>query len=218
MALKIKPKKSCGIERITKMGFYIETSGNHGKAEEIAVKFAGDMQKNNDDLCYDFLSWIHDLNFTYKVLIFGNHDGNFDEIFKKATEYNDIIFLYNDTITLKGLKIFASPYSLLFGNWWFMLSEEELSNIYNKIPKNTNILLTHSPPFGILDKTVFGISAGSKSLEKKLWKVNNLKYHIYGHIHEAHGTKIINNISFNNVSSCNLNYELTNMPTQINIV
>jgi len=67
-----------------------------------------------------------------------------------------------------------------------MLSEKELKKKWALIPENTDILITHGPPFGMLDKNIDGTYCGSKSLSDNLLRLN-LKVHIFGHIHEAYG-------------------------------
>jgi Icc-related predicted phosphoesterase len=176
--------------------------------------FAGDLQLNNLDYGTEFVKWIHKLPYTNKILVFGNHDGNYicilDYIIKNS--FTDVIFLNNSSATIDGIKIFGSPHSVEYGSWWFMMKDKELGNLWNKIPDDTDILVTHGPPFGILDYTYDGFTTGSKTLEKKVFELKQLKYHIFGHIHESYGIKRINNITFMNVSLLNEKYQLTNNP------
>ncbi|SFS33448.1 hypothetical protein SAMN05660206_101200 [Sphingobacterium wenxiniae] len=55
------------------------------------------------------------------------------------------------------------------------------------IPDDTDILITHGPPFGILDETVYGKRTGGEELLLRVYQVKP-KYHIFGHIHEDHGS------------------------------
>lgn len=52
------------------------------------------------------------------------------------------------------------------------------------------ILLTHTPPLGVLDTTRRGKSAGCKYLSTQLNELHACRLHIFGHIHEAHGASI----------------------------
>ncbi len=79
----------------------------------------------------------------------------------------------------------------------FELSEREIAEILEKGYKSVRdcrikILLSHSPPFGILDRTSSGINAGSKAIREFLEK-NRVNYVICGHIHEARGEANFNN-------------------------
>jgi len=64
-----------------------------------------------------------------------------------------------------------------------------------------NVLISHSPPYGILDSTHSGINAGSKAIRDFL---DRFDYVFCGHIHEARGiakvgkTEVINPGSLSN--------------------
>jgi Icc-related predicted phosphoesterase len=179
--------------------------------------FAGDLQLNNQDYGINFIDWIHELNYTNKVLIFGNHDGNYMYTLDYSKKFKDITFLNNSSISIDGINIFGSPYSVVIPDhsWWFSESDEILGKIWEFIPNNTNILVTHCPPFGILDETVDGSTVGSMTLLKRIYELKELKYHIFGHIQEAYGIKKIEEKTFINASILNEKYNLTNLPIVI---
>lgn len=176
--------------------------------------FAGDLQLNNLDYGESFIKWIHQLPYTNKVMVFGNHDGNYIHTltYIMQNEFTDIIFLNNGSIIIDGVNIFGSPYSVKYQDWWFMLEDEKLSTTWNKIPEDTDILITHCPPFGILDYTFENAIAGSKTLLKRVNGLRNLRYHIFGHIHESYGTININGKTFINACLLNEKYQLVNNP------
>jgi Icc-related predicted phosphoesterase len=175
--------------------------------------FAGDYQRNHFDNGIDFIDWLHELPFKYKVMTFGNHDGNWEYAVNRTRVYNDIIVLNNDSAIIEGIKIWGSPYSLIFMDWWFMKSDKELEEIYKYIPNDINILMTHTPAFGILDMTKDGILTGSMSLLNRIKELKKLKYHVGAHIHE-NGGKCENayGIKFINTSILNEKYQLVNNP------
>mgnify|MGYP003389852438 CR=1 FL=1 len=64
---------------------------------------------------------------------------------------------------------------------------QSILDIHKKIPDNTDILLTHSPPHGILDLSTRFFphnNAGCQSLFKEVSYRIKPKYHLFGHIHE----------------------------------
>lgn len=112
---------------------------------------------------------------------------------------NGTLFEYEEEIETESgtkmiprkLKIWGSPWT----NWFrginpkckaFMGNEELLFSKWKMIPKDTDILITHGPPFGCMDKTYEGKYVGSKSLADALLKLK-LKLHVFGHIHEGYG-------------------------------
>ncbi|CCM00502.1 uncharacterized protein FIBRA_02536 [Fibroporia radiculosa] len=68
----------------------------------------------------------------------------------------------------------------------------EGKEIYDRIPPSTEVLLTHTPPLGTLDKTKRGQEAGCKDLATSLASETlvGCRLHVFGHIHEAHGARI----------------------------
>ena len=105
----------------------------------------------------------------------------------KTIEDLNIIYLEDNSIELEGFKFYGSPWSPQFFNWSFMKSEHELEKIFRKIDYDTNFLITHSPPYSILDKTKNKKHVGSKSLLETIKDLPNLKYSTFGHIHESSG-------------------------------
>jgi Icc-related predicted phosphoesterase len=67
------------------------------------------------------------------------------------------------------------------------------------IPANTDILITHGPPYGILDKNRVGFSAGCQSLKRAVKRIHP-KLHVFGHIHEAGGMVEMGGTTF--VNAC----------------
>ena len=87
----------------------------------------------------------------------------------------------------------------------------EINKHWKLIPKETDILITHGPPFGILDRTISNYNAGCEMLLKKVNQIKP-KLHVFGHIHEGYGMVEKDKTFFANASSVNLNYQLVNAP------
>ena len=78
-----------------------------------------------------------------------------------------------------------------------------------KIPADTEILLSHGPPYGILDLTKGGVKAGCHGLLKRVSEVKPLVCQ-FGHIHETYGWMRQNGTLFINASTCNIFYKSDN--------
>ena len=99
-------------------------------------------------------------------------------------------------------------------------TEEQLAEKWALIPDKTDILVTHVPPYGILDQITHPISkrienTGSISLRQKIEYLKP-KLHVFGHIHEESGTMLFKHIGPNticvNASLVNQKYQLANKP------
>jgi len=89
-------------------------------------------------------------------------------------------------------KIYGSPAAPRYAVGAFQYLSGEGSAIYARIPPATEILLTHTPPHGILDHTRRAKDAGCVELLTRLESedLRKCRLHVFGHIHEAHGACI----------------------------
>jgi len=196
-------------------------SDTHKKHEYIKLEesdillHAGDYSSSRFTMKKDFINfikWFEKQPAKYKIFISGNHDfmtyKNKEESLKIIKD-SGLIYLEDNSIVIDGLKIHGSPWTPPFYNWAYMEEENYLFELYEKtIDNDIDILLTHGPAYGILDKVQQGEHVGSKALKTKIKDLKNLKLHIFGHIHESYGHEKFGNIDFYNVSSVKLNYQL----------
>lgn len=161
------------------------------------VIFSGDESNfkdvyKNEPECRDFLNWFSSLNIKYKIMIAGNHSAYIacctDE-FKQFCNEKNIIYLENESIEIEGIKIFGTPLQPSFGNWYFQKPRHKMDKYWKNIPEDTDILIVHGPPKGILDLSYNrdGVLeyCGCKSLRNHIINRLNLKYCLFGHIHNC---------------------------------
>jgi Icc-related predicted phosphoesterase len=150
-----------------------------------------------------------------KYMVPGNHDRQFEKSNKYWKEYRNMVdgLKVDQSVTIGNTKLWFSPWCVKFRDWAWNKTEDQLEKIYSRIPKDTNILVTHSPPYGILDKNMQGMPCGSMSLVKAINDLPNLKLVICGHIHEGRGHMERNGILYINASNCGIPYsDLTKEP------
>lgn len=165
----------------------------------------------------NFLDWFGDLNAKYKVFIAGNHDWDFVYNHDIADVYKErgIIYLFDNMVELDGLKIYGSPWQPKFFDWAFNLGRgEEIAQKWTLIPKNLDVLITHGPPFGILDYTYSGMHVGCEELYKRIMVIRP-KIHVFGHVHYGRGLKIYDEITFINAANLGENYQYENKPIKL---
>ena len=159
------------------------------------------------------------------VLVAGNHDFIFEKNPQGIKDLNlPCHYLENEAKEIAGLKIYGSPWSLWFWDWAFNSptrengGEEFLAKFYKDIPDDTDIIISHGPPFGYGDLTSRGESTGSTALLDRIKQIK-AKYVIAGHIHEAYGKYEIPGIDtiVYNASILNLRYKNVNKPTYFEI-
>ena len=180
----------------------------------------GDIFGNDSlDNLVRFNDWMGTLPHKYKIVIAGNHDFLFENDNKLARSMlTNVTYLQDEAILLEGYKIYGSPWQPWFYDWAFNLQRgEPLRKIWALIPDDTDILVTHGPPFGIFDKTVLdNDNAGCEELLKRVQEIKPL-VHAFGHIHEGYGMTKIDGTIFINASICNFNYNPINKPIVVEL-
>jgi Icc-related predicted phosphoesterase len=205
----------------------VAISDTHGKHQNLVLPkadmliHAGDVSSRGKETeVIEFLKWFSETDFTYKIFIAGNHDFYFerfgDEMINQLIPAN-VIYLNDNGIEIEGIKIWGSPISPWFYDWAFNRHRgNDIKKHWDKIPQNVDILITHGPVFGILDKTIRNENVGCKDLLEKI-EILNPKFHICGHIHEAYGQVKYRETEFINVSVLDENYILKNKPIVLEI-
>lgn len=164
--------------------------------------FGGDMaDRGTLDEVADFNRYLGELPHKHKVIICGNHDFPFERQPAEAQALiTNAIYLQDEAVTIEGIKFYGSPWSPWFHNWAFNLHRgEPLREKWELIPEDTDVLITHGPPMGILDKTWAGQHVGCEELTPRVQAIQP-KLHLFGHIHEAAGHQRIDGTLYVNGS------------------
>lgn len=170
----------------------------------------------------EFLIWFDKQPARKKIWIAGNHDIILDKdyVFRKKKDLDyvgamlleqqymdflslvknyNITYLNNTEYTFEGIKFWGSPYTPSFHReyWAFNADRgQEIIKVWSKIPSDVNVLITHGPPFGILDivnaagrnewhkNSHVGCEDLMNVIKRRLF---NLKLHTFGHIHDNYG-------------------------------
>jgi predicted phosphohydrolase len=136
----------------------------------------------------DFNDWLGELPHRSKILIPGNHEFFLEADPSRRNLISNAIVLINEGVEVAGLKIWGSPTTPLLGAAFGVGSPADRTRLYAAIPNDVDILVTHGPPYGILDRSPGALHhAGCPQLlEAVTWLKPQL--HIFGHVHGAHGT------------------------------
>ena len=177
---------------------------------------SGDVSLNGSEReVLDFLSWFCDLEgYRHKVWIGGNHDFCLAGASISGMNAN-CHYLCNSEIEIEGLTIYGVPL--------FMASTivGKMKTLVDRIPSDTDILVSHQPPYGILDETI-GVHYGSEALLAKVSAVQP-RLHLFGHNHGGYGqyshkwADTGNTTLFVNSVILNGDYELINEPQLIEV-
>ncbi|KAG1747079.1 Metallo-dependent phosphatase-like protein, partial [Suillus paluster] len=164
------------------------------------------------------IDWLRSLDHGVKIIIAGNHDlplhqewyeeGYYGFHDKKesstairklvdndseANRDRGLIYLQDELYTFRTKEggrewsVYGFPWQPYFGGWAFNYLSDEAPEIVAEIPE-VDILLTHGPPYNVLDTTFSEVHAGCPAMLEHLSKMQSPPLlHVFGHIHEARG-------------------------------
>ena len=141
------------------------------------------------------------------IATWGNHD---HKPFRR--NYNlPWKLLIDSSVVINGLKFYGTPWCLPIGRWAWQAPEYLMEKIYEMIPDDVDVLISHGPPYNMCDLAKDGECCGSRALADKMKGLYNLKLLVCGHIHEGWGQigKVIN------VACLDENYKLRENPWTI---
>lgn len=218
----------------------VAISDVHGKWNKIQIPkcdiliSAGDYSfRGERHMVKDFHRWLNKQPAKHIISVQGNHELLVEKYFLECKEIakeecNRVHFIEEDLIEIEEIKIYCSAWTPYFNNWAYnagrTISEAALyqkpfiGDIWNRIPDDIDILVTHGPPYEILDLAPVNRinpiprNVGCERLKERIKSLKKLTHHIFGHIHNDYGIKQIDGITYINASICNEAYQPLNEP------
>ena len=203
-------------------------SDTHGNHEELG-ELSGDILIHCGDFCDGFHvdeddlfridRWFGSLNFKQVICVGGNHDFVAQE--RRAqddanTVFENAAYLQDESFEFNGLKFYGSPWLPDLEGWAYFMEDDQRETQWELIPDDTDILITHTPPLGILDKPRSGYSVGCSFLRQRLEDLS-LRFHCFGHVHASYGQWDESLTTFYNASSVDSDYNIRNAPIVVEL-
>lgn len=171
---------------------------------------------------YVAIAWLKAQPAKHRILIGGNHDWLFEKNPESARSLladSGIHYLEDSSVVIAGVKFWGSPYTPRFMDWAFNCDRADISKHWDKIPDDTDVLITHGPPSGILDQAQPKVASehlGCYDLRQALERVRP-KIHVFGHIHGGYGYRYHEKLGthFFNASVVNEAYRVVNKPFEV---
>lgn len=189
-----------------------DTHGMHASIdvpEGDVLVHAGDFSaRGREREVADFGAWLAAQPHAHKIVVAGNHDFLFEREPERARELlGDVHYLLDSGVEAAGLSFWGSPWQPWFHEWAFNLRRgPALEEVWARAPSGVDVLVTHTPPLGVLDRTNDGRRVGCEALREALPRIAP-RLHVFGHIHEAAGTHAGPPLSVN-ACSCDLSYRV----------
>lgn len=171
-----------------------------------------------------FLNYLESIRHKYTdiVAVPGNHEKWVEEninLAKEEFKSRNIKLLIDESKTIEGLRFYGTPWVPVYKQWSFMKSDQDRKIYMEAIPEDTEVLITHAPPYGHLDmvKTEDAVvNVGCNHLLRALNR-SEIKLHVFGHVHESAGVKTKDGTVLVNASCLDKNYKLSNNYTVVYI-
>ena len=188
-----------------------DTHGLHGQLQVPdgidVVVHSGDASNyldpyRNESELRAFIDWFAALPIPTKVFVPGNHDTSLEKglITRELIEHRKIHLLINEEKEIGGLRFWGSPFTPRYGSWSYMKDRGTINRIWEHIPAGIDVLITHGPPYGVLDATYNHHNkvelVGCSALAKRVTKVEP-RFMLFGHVHS---TKDIRNAGIRTIA------------------
>ncbi len=209
----------------------VAISDTHGMHQSVKIPpgdvliHCGDFTKyGRSSEVKEFVKWLGRQPHKHKIFTAGNHDEAAQHQILKcrgfAEKQDNVHFLIDETVTIEGIKFYGSPWTPRFFEWHYMKQRgAPLKEVWDRIPEDTDVLITHGPPYGHGDlapayRTPNPKVAGCLDLLNRV-RIVRPKLHFFGHIHDGYGQTDSDEFkltTFVNASTCNERYEPINPP------
>lgn len=202
-----------------------DTHMYHGKLTDMIIKANPDVLVHCGDMTdggtlgelstvIEWLGMIKKKGYAgHVVAIAGNHDialENSASLISMMVDLN-IDYLEDESIIIRDFKFYGSPWTSGLRGWGFQYDHDNGpgSKVWDKIPLDVDVLLTHSPPYKTLSRD--NGDWGCPLLKSKVEEIKP-PVHIFGHVHAAHGILHTRDTLFVNASSWTSNMRIMNDP------
>jgi Icc-related predicted phosphoesterase len=161
--------------------------------------------------------WFGRQDFDLILCTGGNHDLGLQRRAKTVTNpFKNAVYLEDRSYVHEGIIFYGAPWTPELRGQAFFKDDAELGEKWSTIPADTDVLITHTPPAGVLDVSSRGLKLGCEHLAYALQRVSP-RLHCFGHVHASSGVREVDGTQFVNASSVNSQFELVRSPYEITL-
>lgn len=160
-------------------------------------------------------AWFAEAPARHVVCIGGNHDFMLQ---RREFRFAHATFLEDKIVEIEGLAIYGSPWCPDLSGFAYYACEEELIERWKRIPEGIDVLVTHTPPYGCLDRPSAGdVHLGCPHLRNELNRIRP-RLHVFGHVHASHGMREDGGMRFVNAAVVGgPDFEMRHAPSMVKL-
>ena len=202
-------------------------SDTHGGHEELGdlcgdvLIHCGDVEhlfRKDDQAIEKIDDWFGRQQFDHVLCTGGNHDLTLERHVQAGKQpFRNALFLHDTELVIDGIKFFGAPWVPHLEKHAFFADERALDEAWSRIPNDVDVLITHTPPAGVLDVSSRGATLGCKLLARRLKAVKPV-LHCFGHVHASAGSRVRGGTTYVNASSVNSSFEITVAPFECDLL
>lgn len=222
----------------------VAIADTHNQHDRVVLP-EGDVLVHAGDFCghgtpeevREYVVWLEERDFEHIIQIAGNHERCLEPGEPRRDSLLESLrgvstYLEDELVTIDGVTFYGSPWTPAFQDWAFMRQRgEDLRSVWSRIPENTDVLVTHGPPYGIGDRVITRHPllhdpdenpsrkrVGDRELLRAIDRIQP-RHHICGHIHEDYGVREREDqaTTYHNVSVLDERYRVSHDPVVIEV-
>lgn len=219
---------------------FVCISDTHTKHRQLDMP-EGDVLLHSGDICFahkgdiyteekhirDFNDWLGELDYKHKIVCAGNHDFILEDKVRAKELLTNATYLDQELIEIEGFRIYGEPRQPEFCSWAFNVSRKNMEHVWELVPENVDILVTHGPPHGFADEANdihayppkiirVGCKHQRTMIDSRL-TTSPFKLVVCGHIHSGYGQHQNGPTRIVNASVVNERYNAVNKPIVVEL-
>lgn len=146
-------------------------------------------------------AWFGRQKFARILCTGGNHDRALEAVAAHGRQpFRNAHLVVDEVVTFRGLRIYGAPWVPALRTHAFYRDDAGLAAAWARVPTGLDILITHTPPRGILDTSSRGHSLGCDALAAEMPRIVP-RVHCFGHVHASAGRRQVGETMFINAAS-----------------